>query len=162
MCSCIASLQIALCQVLHCLFALQATHVTGLVSPHVWQYFTGDLQAVTGLHITGILHRDIKPDNMLVVKNESHLNDFDICCLVDSSDAALQMRVGTEDFWSPLWQLGEPYKEVDDLASLVLSFAWLMNFRSRPPIERIKLMGELADAPASLIDTPHEILRVFQ
>jgi len=143
-------------------FALQATRVTGLVSPHIWQYFTGDLQAVTGLHMTGVLHRDIKPDNMLVVNNELHLNDFDISCLVNSSDAVLQMRVGTEDFWSPLWQSGEPYKEVDDLASLVLSFAWLMNFRTRPPIERIRLLAELAIAAASLIDTAHTILRVFQ
>lgn len=143
-------------------FALQATHVTALVSPHVWQYFSGDLQAVTGLHMTGVLHRDIKPDNMLVVNNELHLNDFDISCLVNSSDAVLQMRVGTEDFWSPLWQSGEPYKEVDDLASLVLSFAWLMNFRTGPPIERISLMAGLANAPVSLIDTAHTILRVFQ
>ena len=108
--------------------------------------------------MTGVLHRDIKPDNMLVVNNELHLNDFDISCLVDSSDAALQMRVGTEDFLSPLWQSGEPYKEVDDLAALVLSFAWLMKFRTGPPIERIKLMAELANAPASLIDTAHTIL----
>ena len=110
--------------------------------------------------MTGVFHRDIKPDNMLVVNNELHLNDFDISCLADSSDAALQMRVGTEDFWSPLWQSGEPYKEVDDLASLVLSFAWLMKFRTGSPIERIKLMAELAHAPASLINTAHKILRV--
>jgi len=37
-----------------------------------------------------------------------------------------------------------------------------MSFRTRPPIERIRLMAELAIAPASLIDTAHTILRVFQ
>ena len=72
------------------------------------------------------------------------------------------MRVGTEDFLSPLWQLGEPYRKVEDLASLVLSFAWLMNSRTGPPIERIKYMAKLANALASLIDTAREILRVFQ
>lgn len=134
--------------------------MSGLVSPHV--HLTGDLQAVTGLHMTGVLHRDVKPDNMLVVNNELHLTDFDISCLVDSSDGVLQMRVGTEDFLSPLWQLGEPYKKVDDLASLVLAFAWLMNSRTGPPIERIEFMAELANAPASLIDTVREIVRLFQ
>ena len=112
--------------------------------------------------MTGVLHRDVKPDNMLVVNNELHLTDFDISCLVDSSDGVLQMRVGTEDFLSPLWQLGEPYKKVDDLASLVLAFAWLMNSRTGPPIERIEFMAELANAPASLIDTVREIVRLFQ
>ena len=112
--------------------------------------------------MAGVLHRDIKPDIMLVVNNELHLIDFDISCFVDSSDALLQMRVGTEEFWSPLWPLGDAYKKVDDLASLVLSFAWLMKFRTRPPIERIKLMAELANAPASLVDTAHHILRMFK
>ena len=112
--------------------------------------------------MTGVLHRDIKPDNMLVVNNELHLNDFDISCSVDSSDARLQMRVGTEDFLYPLWQPGEPYRKMDDLASLVLSFAWLMNLRTGLPIERIRCMAKVANAPASLIDTAHEILRVFQ
>ena len=112
--------------------------------------------------MAGVLHRDIKPDNMLVVNDELHLIDFDISCSVNSSDAMLEMRVGTEDFWSPLWQSGEPYKEVDDLASLVLSFAWLMNCRTGPPIQRIKLMAELANAPASLIDIARKMLRLFQ
>lgn len=54
------------------------------------------------------------------------LNDFDVSCLANSSDATLQSRVGTEDFRSPLWQEGQQYNAVDDLASLVLSFAWLL------------------------------------
>lgn len=111
--------------------------------------------------MAGVLHRDIKPDNMFVVNNELHLNDFDISCLASSSDAALQMKVGTEDFRSPLWQTGQPYREVDDLASLLLSFAWLVKFRTGSPIERIKRTAELAKAPVSLIESAHEILRVF-
>ena len=71
------------------LFALPATHVTGLVPPYVWQCFTKDLQAVTGLHMAGVLHRALKPDNMFVVSNELQLNDLGISCLVDSSDAML-------------------------------------------------------------------------
>lgn len=60
----------------------------------------------------GVLHRDIKPDNMSVVNNELHLNDFDISCLADGSDVALRLnfKVGTEDFRSPLGQTGEPFR----------------------------------------------------
>ena len=111
--------------------------------------------------MAGVLHRDIKPDNMLVINNQLHLNDFDISCLASSSDATLQMKVGTEDFQSPLWQTGQPYREVDDLASLVLSFAWLVNIRTGSPIDRIKCMAEHANAPDSLIDLAHKILKVF-
>ncbi|KAL3142534.1 hypothetical protein ABBQ38_002856 [Trebouxia sp. C0009 RCD-2024] len=123
-------------------------------------FWSNAFQAVTGLHMAAVLHRDIKPDNILVVNNELHRNDFDISCLVDSSAAALQMRVGTEDFC--LWQSGEPHKEVDDLASFVLLCAWLMKLHTGPPIECFKLMAELANAPASLVDTAHKSLRVFQ
>lgn len=108
-----------------------------------------------------MLHRDIKPDNMLVIDNQLHLNDFDISCLASSSDATLQMKVGTEGFQSPLRQTGQPYREVDDLASLVLSFAWLVHIRTGSPIDRIKWMAEHANAPDSLIDLVHRILQVF-
>ena len=51
--------------------------------------------------------------------------------------------VGTEGFWSPLWQEGQQYKAVDDLASLVLSFAWLLNMRTESSIERIRWVAKL-------------------
>lgn len=73
--------------------------------------------------MAGVLHRDVKPENMLIINNDLVLNDFDVSSLTNSSDATLQSRAGTEDFRSPLWQTGEQYRIVDDLASLVLSFA---------------------------------------
>ncbi len=120
------------------------------------------LQAVTGLHMAGVLHRDVKPENMLIINGDLSLNDFDVSCLADTSDATLRSRVGTEDFRSPLWQTGKQYKAVDDLASLVLSFAWLLNMRTESPIERIRWVAKLPNAPKSMINTADDILRMFQ
>ena len=89
--------------------------------PFMWM-----LQAVTGLHAAGVLHRDIKPENMLLMNDNVFLNDFDVSCLISSSEATLCSKVGTDDFRSPLWQAGEPYGTLDDLASFLLSFAWLL------------------------------------
>ncbi len=114
--------------------------------------------------MAGVLHRDVKPGNMLIINQDLFLNDFDVSCLANSSDATLQSRVGTEDFRSPLWQEGQQYKAVDDLASLVLSFAWLLNMRTESAIERIRwvAMAKLPNAPESMVKTAADILRLFQ
>ncbi len=65
------------------------------------------------------------------------LSGFDVSCLVGTSDATLRSRVGTEDFWSPLWQAEKRHRAVEDLASLVLSFAWLLSMRTESPIESV-------------------------
>ena len=126
------------------------------------QSFVVDLQAVMGLHMAGVLHRDVKPGNMLIINNDLFLNDFDVSCLTNSSDATLRSRVGTEDFRSPLWQEGKQYKAVDDLASLVLSFAWLLNMRTESSIERIKWVAKLPAAPESMVKIADDVLRMFQ
>ena len=120
------------------------------------------LQAVTGLHAAGVLHRDIKPENMLVVGADICLIDFDVSCLRTSSEETLQMRVGTEDFRSPLWQVGTPYREIDDLASLLLSFAWLLQMRTQALLVRINYLAELPNDPQALIDTAKIVLSTYQ
>ncbi len=90
------------------------------------------------------------------------LSDFDVSCLVGTSEAALQARVGTEDFWSPLWQAGKRYRAVEDLASLVLSSAWLLNMRTESPVECVRWVAKLPNAPESMIKTADDVLRMFQ
>ena len=51
--------------------------------------------------MAGVLHRDVKPGNMLIINQDLFLNDFDVSCLANSSDATLQSRVGTEVLRSP-------------------------------------------------------------
>jgi thiamine kinase-like enzyme len=37
--------------------------------------------AIFGLHKLSVLHRDVKPENMLLIDKKLVLNDFDISCL---------------------------------------------------------------------------------
>ncbi|KAL0022351.1 hypothetical protein WJX77_002939 [Trebouxia sp. C0004] len=41
-------------------------------------YWSCAHQAVTGLHMAGMLHRDIKPDNTSVINGDLFLKDFDV------------------------------------------------------------------------------------
>ena len=111
--------------------------------------------------MAGVLHRDVKPGNMLIINQDLFLNDFDVSCSSNSSDATLQSRVGTEVLRSPLWQEGQQYKAVGDLASLALSFAWLLNARTGSSIERIRWVAKLPNAPESMVKTVADILRTF-
>ena len=120
------------------------------------------LQAVTGLHAAGVLHRDIKPENMLLINDNVFLNDFDVSCLSSSSEATLCSRVGTDNFRSPLWQVGEPYGTLDDLASLLLSFAWLLHMRTEPLALRIQHLSELPVAPQTMVDTAIRVLSALE
>lgn len=110
------------------------------------------------MHAAGVLHRNIKPDNMLLINSEVFLNDFDVSCMSYSSDATLRLRVGTEDFRSPLWQAGTPYRAVDDLASLLLSFAWFLDIQTGPLILRIQRLVEVVNAPQTMMETAKHVL----
>ena len=52
-----------------------------------------DLQVVTGLHMAGVLHRDVKPGDMLIINGDLCLDEFDVSCSAETSEAALQSGV---------------------------------------------------------------------
>ena len=84
------------------------------------------------------------------------LSGFDVSCLVGHlrSYIAIQRR-----FWSPLWQAGKQYRAMEDLASLVLSFAWLLSMHAESLVEQVRQVAKLPNAPQSMIKTGEYILR---
>jgi serine/threonine protein kinase len=83
-------------------------------------------QAVAYLHRTGLIHRDIKPDNFFIGKNKSvKLGDFGECIpIVREVDATEKMDIcGTVAYMAPELVRGDKwYSEKVDIYALGISF----------------------------------------
>lgn len=105
-----------------------ARHTEGL------EHFRQACGAVTACHDAGILHLDVKPENLLFVRGVLKLADFSIASLIwslesiranVSSRKAAEFDFGTAAYMSPE-QFGAPSPEVLDQRSVVYSLGVLL------------------------------------
>ncbi len=76
-------------------------------------------KALSHAHSKGIVHRDIKPHNIMVEKNGSvKVADFGIARLQDSQNTATQETLGSVHYISPEQAKGEPVDSRSDIYSL--------------------------------------------
>ena len=101
------------------------------------------LEAMEFIHATGVLHRDVKPDNILVItENEIRLADFGLALLPgDELDLEeLQNGVGSLSYLPPEMLQGQFYDSRSDLYSLGVCFyeamAGFHPFENAPLIEQ--------------------------
>ena len=107
-------------------------------------------QALRAIHASGTLHRDIKPDNMLLSKDGNLLlNDFDAACLERDFTARKNTDAGTPAFRSPRLDGAGPrsFQALDDWASLGLSIASLTGLYNLEPSDKRGALKELAQVP---------------
>lgn len=97
---------------------LSASHVSSNES--LAMYWSQAYQALSSMHAKRVLHRDVKPSNMVLISGALVLNDFDVCCSLDDEKELAQLEVGTADYRSP--RLSGKWRVRDDLLGLALSF----------------------------------------
>jgi predicted ATPase len=86
------------------------------------------LQALMYLHRRGILHRDIKPDNVMVIDGAVKVLDFGLAVAQENIQQG-EGAVGTIAFMSPEVIMGEPHTIASDLYAVGMIAYWLLTGR---------------------------------
>jgi DNA-binding beta-propeller fold protein YncE/predicted Ser/Thr protein kinase len=74
--------------------------------------------ALDAAHTAGIVHRDVKPHNILVEGDRAYLSDFGLAKAIDESGAASGSVVGTAQYMSPEQWRGDSIGPAADVYSL--------------------------------------------
>ncbi|WDG27361.1 protein kinase [Streptomyces sp. CA-278952] len=112
----------------------------------------GMAEAVASLHAAGLVHRDVKPSNVLLPVEGPRLIDFGISQAHDLTRT--QSALGTVAYAAPEQARGEPTSEASDMFSLGATLFYLAV--GRPPyrdIEQISAMELLVRAATGDVDT---------
>ncbi|GAA4568272.1 serine/threonine-protein kinase [Planotetraspora kaengkrachanensis] len=78
----------------------------------------GTATALIAIHRAGIVHRDFKPDNVLIAEDGPRVVDFGIARIIDSTGTVTSRAVGTPAYMAPEQISGEPVGPAADI------FAW--------------------------------------
>jgi serine/threonine protein kinase len=119
--------------------------------PQAEKFFLQVAEALNFVHRVGIVHRDIKPDNILVMnENETRLTDFGVAVLPGeiASFDELRSGVGTMSYMAPEVLEGTRCDKLSDIYSLGVSFYEMISgvhpFDNAPLIQQLDVRKDEA------------------
>ncbi|MEW2418401.1 serine/threonine-protein kinase [Streptomyces sp. NPDC046866] len=111
---------------------LEAVNVHGpLPEPTLWRLLVGLAQVLEGVHAAEVVHRDVKPSNVLLAQEGPLLIDFGIARSADETVlTGTGMVVGSPGYMSPEQAEGQRVGAASDVFSLGASLAFAATGRS--------------------------------
>ncbi|MEO3759009.1 serine/threonine-protein kinase [Mycobacterium sp. B14F4] len=106
------------------------------------------LGALSCAHAAGILHRDIKPGNVMIAPTAMKVGDFGIAKTAGAALTATGQIVGTMAYMSPERVAGAPASVADDLYAVgVMAYEALTGTRPYPQENPAALLRAILDSP---------------
>lgn len=102
-------------------------------------------------HDHGVIHRDVKPENMLLDKNlRVQLSDFGLAIIDQNLNATTPSSAGTTAYMAPEQLQGQPGRASDQYALGIVVYEWLCGAVPFGGSEREMILQHLYKAPPPL------------
>lgn len=123
------------------------------------RFFRQGVDAFHFIHSVGILHRDIKPDNILVLSDEEiRISDFGIALLPGTTGGVDPAAMGTMSYLAPEVLNGAPHTTQADIYAFGVTFYELLSgrhpFEDVPPAHQLEVRKGIRHISIARPDVP--------